>query len=171
MNVSQLIKLLQEVQESGHGEAEVRLATQPSYLIAEALRGVVSPDDEVAPRDYDGGQIDASAWEGRPAVVWLVSAGGIASAPYYPPDWVFNAVREPEPAEPTEATEPTAPGEVLLEIRCLPGQLIAWDPNGGTEVAQAWTDEHNDPENAFRAGIRLLAEKVAQNRAYVEGGW
>lgn len=72
--------------------------------------------------------------------------------------------------ESIEPAEPVAPGDVLLEIRCLPGQLIAWDPNGETEVARVWTDESTRGTDAFRAGIRALANRVAENREYVEGG-
>lgn len=63
-----------------------------------------------------------------------------------------------------------APGDVLLEIRHLPGILIAWDPNGESEVARVFADEYTDQTMAFRAAIRALANAVAENRSYVEGG-
>jgi hypothetical protein len=63
-----------------------------------------------------------------------------------------------------------APGDVVLEIRYdLSGQLIAWDPNGETEVARVWADEYTDESMAFRAGLRALANAVVENRAFVEG--
>lgn len=94
MKINELIERLQEIAES-HPDAKVMLATQPGYPIAETLRGVANPDDEVAPRDYDGGQIDPSAWdpEHGPGVVWLVSGGQPTSHEVspYAPAWVFQA--------------------------------------------------------------------------------
>lgn len=61
------------------------------------------------------------------------------------------------------------PGDVLLEIRYLPGILVAWDPNGEMEIARVFTDEYTEDGEAFRAGIRALGNAIAENRGFVEG--
>lgn len=63
-----------------------------------------------------------------------------------------------------------APGDVLLEIRHLPGLLIAWDPEGETEIARVHADEYTDESMAFRAALLALARAIGDNREYVEGG-
>jgi len=83
MNVTELIARLQEIAEE-YPDAEVQMAVQPSYPIAETILGVVGPDEELdAMEDKDESDME---YDGK---VWLVS-GGQGDEPYAP-RWVFSA--------------------------------------------------------------------------------
>lgn len=85
MKIQELIERLQDIA-GDFPDAEVMLATQPNYPIAETLRGVASPvDDDLD----DEGERDPS----KP-VVWLASGGSPSEESGinpYAPEWVFNA--------------------------------------------------------------------------------
>lgn len=89
MKISELIERLQEIAES-YPEADVQMAVQPSYPLAETLRGVVGPDEELdMAEDLDEEAI--ARLETSEMKVWLVSGGQDYDAPYAP-RWAFSAV-------------------------------------------------------------------------------
>lgn len=88
MNAKELMEILQEVVENGHGDKEIRLAIQPGYRITEKLQGVAGPDQFL---DYVERLDEEEAEEQRgDDFVWLVSGGQPVSwdeSPYAP-GWV-----------------------------------------------------------------------------------
>lgn len=81
MKIKKLIEELQEVVED-FPDADVMMATQPSYPIAERLVAVADPN--VSPGD------DGSPDPNR-TIVWLVSGGQPSDGSPYAPRWVFDA--------------------------------------------------------------------------------
>lgn len=86
MKIEELIERLTEIA-NVYPDAEVMLATQPSYPITEILRGVASPGSFIDPIG------DGELPESDASVVWLVSGGQPTSHEVspYAPAWVFEA--------------------------------------------------------------------------------
>lgn len=79
MTVNELIERLQEAEENGLGECEVRLATQPSYPLQSTVGGVTLPEDD--PDD------DATM-----PVVYIFEGQHPDDTPYAP-GWAFDGAR------------------------------------------------------------------------------
>lgn len=79
MTVADLIALLQDMPE----DAEVRLATQPSWPLAAHIGSVVSPDDLAGEQECDA-HGHYSCDECAPSVVWITEGGHPDDSPYAP---------------------------------------------------------------------------------------
>lgn len=81
MNVSELIDVLADLQVDGFGDAEVRIATQPSWPLAFSVDRVAAGSAEEAsdPNDDFGPDADADV-----SVVWIATGEHPADAPYAP---------------------------------------------------------------------------------------
>jgi hypothetical protein len=84
MTVNDLIERLQEVAEEGMGDAEIRLAFQPSWPLQFTVGGIAIPDtDSDAP---DEGPVDTTP------VVYITEGSHPDDSPYAP-GWVFETAR------------------------------------------------------------------------------
>jgi hypothetical protein len=92
--VDRLIERLQEISEEGHGDSEIRLATQPNYPLRYTLAGVAAPADLQLEGNEDGDEDSRPDQDGNtPAsYVWLAE-GSHDDRPYDVPREVWEAAR------------------------------------------------------------------------------
>ena len=80
MTVNDLIEILQDAAEDGHGERNILIAEQPSYPLAARFEGVYVEDE------------DEAEDKGEEAAVWLVSGANTSGRnPYSVPRDAFDA--------------------------------------------------------------------------------
>jgi hypothetical protein len=93
MKVRDLIELLENYDD----DADVMVAHQPSYPLAETLAGVASNDDREAEcPEHDGYLVGHAGCDLEPesddeTIVWLVAGGHHWDRSPYAPRWVFDA--------------------------------------------------------------------------------
>lgn len=98
MTLNELIERLQEIRDSetGAGDLEIRMATQPGYPITETLRGVAGPDEFLNSfEELSDAEVDERSSDPSSQFIWLVSGGQPTSYEEnpYAPSWVFEQVQ------------------------------------------------------------------------------